>query len=171
MNDSQNYRVAVVELPQVNEADGDSIGRICAIFEKLNSSGVELSVYDLLTARLYRFGIRLHELWVETCKEHKHIAEWSNGKEVDTDKFGVLTLRTLALLRGLEPRSRFLIDLKADGFERDWRLAAAAMERALELVTHVGPDGFGVFNRKWLPGFGFIPVLAALRADSHYPPW
>ena len=29
-----------------------SIGRVCAIFEKLNSTGVDLSVYDLLTARL-----------------------------------------------------------------------------------------------------------------------
>jgi len=34
----------------------------------------------------------------------------------------------------------------------------------LELVTLVGPDGFGVFDAKWLPGFGLLPVLAALRA-------
>lgn len=58
----QNFLVPLVELPQVSFEDENSIGRVCAIFEKLNSTGVELSVYDLLTARLYRHGIRLHDL-------------------------------------------------------------------------------------------------------------
>jgi hypothetical protein len=29
----------------------------------------------------------------------------------------------------------------------------------------VGNDGFGVFNSKWLPGYGLLPVLAALRCE------
>ena len=53
----------------------------------------------------------------------------------------------------------------AGDFETDWRRAAAAIERALELITLVGPDGFGVFAEKWLPGFGLVPILAALRAE------
>jgi hypothetical protein len=67
-------------------------------------------------------------------------------------------------MRDLEAKPKTLINLDPKNFEADWVRAAAAMERALELVTHVGPDGFGVFNRKWLPGFGLLPVLAALRA-------
>jgi hypothetical protein len=131
---------------------------------KINSTGVELSVYDLLTARLYRSGIKLHDLWDEACKKHKLLNHWSRGK-AETQKFGVLTLRTLALLRDLDPKPRFLINLDPNGFENDWRRAAGAMERALELVTNVGEDGFGVFNPKWLPGYGLLPVLAALRSE------
>jgi hypothetical protein len=142
----------------------NAIGRVCAIFEKLNSTGVDLSVYDLLTARLYRSGIRLHDLWTEACKSHPRLRAWSRGK-ADEHKFGVLVLRTLALLRGLDPKPRILIDLSPVDFEKDWRRAAAPMERALELVTLVGPDGFGVFAEKWLPGFGLVPILAALRAE------
>jgi hypothetical protein len=163
ITDFQTFEVPLVELPQVKESDVDSIGRICAIFEKLNSTGVELSVYDLLTARLYRAKIRLHDLWDEACQEHKRLREWSDGK-ADKNKFGVLVLRTMALLRGLDPKPRFLINLNPQDFEKDWRRAAAAMERALELVTLVAQDGFGVFEPKWLPGFGLLPVLAALRA-------
>jgi hypothetical protein len=125
---------------------------------------VNLTVYDLLTARLYRSGIRLHDLWDEACTIHARLRAWSNGK-ADNHKFGVLVLRTLALRRGLDPKPKILIDLSPERFEEDWRRAAAAIERALELVTHVGPDGFGVFDEKWLPGFGLIPVLAALRAE------
>lgn len=160
----QTFEVPLVELPRVDDSDSESIGRVCAIFEKLNSTGVDLSVYDLLTARLYRDGIRLHDLWMEAVKTHPLLRSWSKGK-ADEHKFGVLVLRTLALLRNLDPKPRILIDLKPEGFEDDWRRAAAAMERALELTTMVGPDGFGVFAEKWLPGFGLIPILAALRTE------
>lgn len=159
----QTFQIPLVELPRVNESDGEAIGRVCAIFEKLNSTGVELSVYDLLTARLYRSGIRLHDLWTEACATHHRLRAWSKGK-ADEHKFGVLVLRTLALLRGLDPKPRILINLEPTDFEQDWRRATAAIERALELITHVGPDGFGVFQEKWLPGFGLIPILAALRS-------
>jgi len=66
---------------------------------------------------------------------------------------------------GLDPKPRILIDLSPVDFEEDWRRAARAMERALRLITLVGPDGFGVFAEKWLPGFGLVPILAALRAE------
>ena len=160
----QTFEVPLVELPRVDDSDSEAIGRVCAIFEKLNSTGVDLSVYDLLTARLYRSGIRLHDLWAEAVEKHQRLREWSKGK-ADEHKFGVLVLRTLALLRGLDPKPRILIDLKPEAFAEDWRRAAAAIERALELTTMVGPDGFGVFAKKWLPGFGLIPILAALRSE------
>lgn len=160
----QTFEVPLVELPLVDDTDSEAIGRVCAIFEKLNSTGVDLSVYDLLTARLYRSGIRLHDLWEEACKSHHRLRAWSGGK-ADEHKFGVLVLRTLALLRGLDPKPRILIDLSPIDFEKDWRRAAGAMERALRLITLVGPDGFGVFAEKWLPGFGLVPILAALRAE------
>lgn len=164
ISDFQTFEIPLVELPRVQDSDPEAIGRVCAIFEKLNSTGVELSVYDLLTARLYRSGIKLHDLWTEACQKHERLARWSAGK-ADTHKFGVLVLRTLALLRGLDPKPRILINLKPEGFQQDWERAAAAIDRALELLTHVGPDGFGVFDDKWLPGFGLIPVLAALRSE------
>src|SRR5205823_8734352 len=93
VTDFQTFDVPLVELPQVKESDPDSIGRVCAIFEKLNSTGIELSVYDLLTARLYRSKIRLHALWDRACKEHKRLATWPAGKAA-TNKSDGLVLRT-----------------------------------------------------------------------------
>jgi hypothetical protein len=163
VTDFQTFEVPLVELPRVEEGDSQAIGRVCAIFEKLNSTGVELSVYDLLTARLYRSGIKLHDLWNAACVKHKRLADWSKGR-AENQKFGVQVLRTLALMRNLDPKPRILIELSPEGFERDWERAAAAVDRALELLTHIGQDGFGVFDKKRLPGFGLVPVLAALRA-------
>ncbi|CAM8656764.1 Domain of unknown function DUF262 [Acidimicrobiia bacterium] len=158
------FEVPVVLLPKVSDNDPEAVSRVCAIFEKLNSTGVDLSVYDLLTARLYRSGIDLHKLWDEAVDSHPLLNEWSGGS-ADQHKFGVLVLRTLALMRGLDPKPKMLINLEPKDFESDWHRAAKAMDRALELVTSIGPDGFGVFEKKWLPLFGPIPVLAALRAQ------
>jgi hypothetical protein len=47
----QSFEVPLVELPRADDADSESIGRVCAIFEKLNSTAVDLSVYDLLEPR------------------------------------------------------------------------------------------------------------------------
>ena len=158
-----SFEVPVIKLPQVAEDDQDSVARICAIFEKLNSTGVALSVYDLLTARLFRSSIDLHRLWDEANVDNPYLKEWSGGS-ADEHSFGVLVLRTMALMRGLEVKPKALINLSPVDFEVDWKRAAAAMNRALELVTNIGVDGFGVLEKKWLPGFGLLPVLGALRA-------
>jgi hypothetical protein len=164
VNGFQNFEVPLVELPRVSDSDTDAIGRVCAIFEKLNSRGIDLSVYDLLVARLYRTGIDLHDLWKKACAQHKNLREWSGGK-AETNKFGVLVLRTLALMRGLDPKPRILINLSPGQFVEDWERATQAIERALQIAQLVGPDGFGVFDKKWMPGLSLVPILAALRAE------
>jgi hypothetical protein len=159
----QSFEVPVVEVPRVANDNHHALGQVCAIFEKLNSTGVELSVYDLLTARLYRSQIKLHDLWNEACDANPRLAKWTDGN-AETNKFGVLVLRTLALLRDLDPKPRILIDLNPKGFAEDWKRAAKAIDRALELLELTGEDGFGVFDRDWIPGYGLVPILAALRA-------
>lgn len=165
----QGFEVPVVYLPIVKEGDADAIARVCAIFEKLNSTGVALSVYDLLTARLFRHSIDLHALWEEAVSSHGLLNEWSEGS-ADSNKFGVLILRTMALMRDLEPKPKILINLEPKQFEEDWRRAVDAMERALTLLSDVGVDGFGAFDRKWFRVYGLLPVFAALRAriEDHH---
>lgn len=158
----QNFQVATIELPRVHEDDPEELGQVCAIFEKLNSTGTDLSVFDLLTARLYRSGIRLRDLWDKAVEANPRLNRWSEGK-ADKDKFGVLVLRVLALHRDLEIKAKALVDLKPEHFEADWSAAANAMERALELLEHVDDSGFGVFARKWMPNLALLPTLAALR--------
>lgn len=168
VTDFQNFQVPAIELPQASDKDPEMMGRVCAIFEKLNSHGVELTVYDLLTAKLYRSNIRLHDMWALACQKNPRLRSWSRGK-ADHEKFGVLILRTLTLLRDLDPKPKALINLNPEGFQRDWERACESMEKALSQVENTSQDGFGVFDEKWLPGYSLLPPLAALRAviDEH----
>lgn len=61
-----------------------------------------------------------------------------------------------------EVKSKRLIEMDTANFEEDWDRASAAMERALERVTSTAAEGFGVFNRRWLPYKTILPVLAAI---------
>lgn len=154
-----DFLVPTIEIPKIPADDPDRIAEVCAIFEKMNSTGVRLSVYDLLTARMYRYGIDLHALWKETVENYDLIRQASDG---EPDEYGVYTLRTIALLRGLDVKSKTLINLKPEKFADDWRLAVAYMEIAFKRIESTNSDGFGVFDRKWAPYSTMISPLAAM---------
>ncbi len=126
---------------------------------------MRLSVYDLLTARMYRFRdergqrIDVHRLWEESVAENPLLNQFSGG---EPDEYGVYMLRSIALLRGLEVRSKSLVNLKPEGFVADWRAAAAATEKALTRLVSTSDDGFGVFAPKWFPYSTMVSPLAAL---------
>lgn len=157
----EEYRVPVNEIEKVAPDDLNRIAEVCAIFEKLNSTGVPLSVFDLMTARLYRFGVHLRELW----EEAKDISDLLNEfSENDIYGYQVLLLRTVALRRGLDVKAKTLIAMDATKFQDDWYEAVDALELALKRVHSTNEDGFGAFAPKWLPYSTMLPVLAASLA-------
>jgi len=153
------FEVPTIEIPKVKTDNPDEIAEVCAIFEKMNSTGVPLSVYDLLTARLYKDKIDLHKLWTDSIEEHRLLSNFSDN---EPDIFGVIVLRTIALMRGKEVKSKVLINLKPEKFEQDWKTCAYYVEKALQRITSTNEDGFGVFDKKWFPYTTMTTVLAAL---------
>ncbi len=152
--------IPIIEIPKVKPDNKNDIGEVCAIFEKINSTGVLLSVYDLLTARLYIHDIDLHKLWQESISQHEMLNSISDGKP---DYYGVLILRIIALKRGLDVKGSTIINLEPKNLEKDWKTAATYFEKALERIKSTNQDGFGAFQSKWIPYSTMIPVLAALQ--------
>lgn len=162
----QQAQVYMLTIPRVSPEDPDRVDEVCAIFEKMNSTGVRLSVFDLLTARLFRHQIKLRELWEVAVKDHDYLRTLSGG---DSSDYGIYTLRTMALIRGMEIRNKTLINLSPDKFEEDWRVAAKYVNEALRRTQSTNADGFGAFNPKWIPYSTMVSTLGALLhyVDSH----
>jgi len=158
-----NFQVPIIEIPKVRDNDPDGVAEVCAIFEKLNSTGVKLSVYDLLTARLYKYGIDIHSLWEEAVGENPQLEEFSGG---EPDTYGIFILRTIALLRELEVKGKTLINLSPKNFVKDWERAVSAIERALERLISVNPDGFGVLDVRWQPYSTLVPGLSTILDNA-----
>ncbi len=159
LTDFINFFVPIIEIPKVRDDDPNGIAEVCAIFEKLNSTGVSLSVYDLLTARLYKYGIDLHSLWEQALEDNPQLEEFSGG---EPDTYGIFILRTIALLRKQEVKGKTLINLSHNNFVSEWKKSVSAVEMALERLIAVNPDGFGVFDIRWQPYSTLVPGLAAM---------
>jgi len=154
----RNFQVPTILIPHIPANDPDRLAEVCAIFEKMNSTGVRLSVYDLLTARLYKDGIDLHKLWEAAVDEHPLLRRFSHGQP---DQYGVYMLRIVALIRGVDVKSKALINLSPKGFAEDWRRATRAAEKALQRLASTGEDGFGVFDEEWSTYSTMISPMAA----------
>ena len=153
-----DHRVPVVQLPAV--ADTKGLEQVATIFEKINSTGQRLSVFDLLTARLYPQNINLRQFWECALEEHEHL-----GRFVGDDKkesYAVYALRTLALYRGQDARAKRLINLSADGFESDWQVVVNEMNEAAKRLGSANDAGFGAFKKSWVPYTTMISPLAML---------
>ena len=44
---------------------------VVSIFERINTTGQKLNAFDLLIAKLSKYGIKLRELWEDACKKPK----------------------------------------------------------------------------------------------------
>jgi len=158
----KGFPVPTLVIDKIEPNDPEQIAQVCAIFEKMNSTGVALSVYDLLTARMYRYGIDMHRMWEASVNEHPNLYKISDGRP---DSYGVYLLRVIALLRGMDVKSKSIINMTLDGFEADWNLAARYMEQALQRMVSTNADGFGAINPKWMPYSTMISPMAALLAQ------
>ncbi|MEI7988742.1 MAG: DUF262 domain-containing protein [Chloroflexota bacterium] len=159
MDRIKTFFVPTITIPKIKPDDPEALAEVCAIFEKINSTGVKLSVYDLLTARLYKDKIDLHSFWGEAVDEYHILDEYSEGSP---DEFGVYVLRTISLMRGLDVKSKTLINLSPSDFKKDWKKAVEYIEKALHRMTSIGTDGFGAFDRKWMPYLTMVSPLAAM---------
>jgi hypothetical protein len=150
----EEFEVPFIILPKdMNLVD------VAKIFEKLNSTGVVLTVFDLLNARMVKHKIMLRQMWegVRTSEDFPLLQKFSEGDE----RFPVYVLQTIALFRGKSTKREELLNLAPDDFREDWVRACNAIERALQRATNLR-DGFGVISPKWLPYITMVPVLSLL---------
>lgn len=162
--------IPIMEVPKVADDDMQGISEVCSIFEKMNSTGVRLTVFDLLAARLYKYRnknnkrISLHELWEKAIEKNALLKEFSNS---EPDLYGVFALRFIALKREQEVKGKTIINLDPENFEDDWNLAVDYLERALQRIRETAQGGFGAISSRWMPYSTMVPVLAALLWKVH----
>jgi hypothetical protein len=162
----RNYDVPIIQMTGGTEAS-----KVVQTFERINTQGLELGIFDILTARLWPDGIRLRNLWDEAVAEHDQLKKYKDKVGVTTAR--ERTLRTLALHRGQECSERSLGELGAFEFENDWRAATEILSRTLAKAQTAGPGGLGVSDRFGFPYGTILPPLANLihiaETEGAYP--
>ena len=149
-NNFLNYDIHIVNLPI-----GTDLNKIVETFERINRTGEPLSIFELLTARLYKYKIKLRDLLEESKKKHSAI------NVIHPESI----LKVIALIRGKEPKRRNILELEPKNFEEDWKNACNSLENAYKRILDI-KNGYGVLDfKKWVP---YSTMIVPLAAMIHY---
>jgi len=159
----RNYPFPVVELrPDM------PLSAICHIFEKVNSQGLPLDVFDLCTAILWSQGFFLNDKWIKQIKEFK-----------DQNLFqmqplnGTAFMQSIALLASMDRkranpgerlavacRKRDLMELDRSTVERYWDILVNGYKESSIFMMDQG-----ILSERILPYTTMIIPLSAIFAD------
>jgi len=154
------------EIPYVALPENMGLSQVTDIFEKINSKGKLLSVFDLLIARLYKSNIELRKIWDATLKNYPNILRYS--KTISKTPIYILQAMSLLYEKTSSAKRADILDIYGNiyeaserEFQEDWDDIADYMNKAIEKLENMR-DGFGVKDEKELPFAPMIPVITAL---------
>lgn len=159
-----------VEIPYVTLSDEMTIDQVTEIFEKINSTGIQLDVFDLLIARLSKYKINLRDLWKKSRKVGKVSQYYSNGKGILKLPIYILESISLAYTSSGSCKRKDILNIynnlgqkEQQAFEEKWDEMTQFTVEAIDLLENT-KDGFGVTGRV-IPFEPMIPVLASLLKE------
>ncbi len=156
-----DYQVHVFYLYKANPED------VVILFERLNKTGIRLSTYDLLVARMYKF-IKLKEKWKEALSNNLYIARLAENNEENT-KIPYMIIQAIVLSKGFGIKSRELMKIDERVLnEEEWDRAVDIFEnKVLRMVFD--RSKYGIIEPKWIPYFPTITIILALFLKYSYP--
>ena len=158
-------RIRTYRFPVVDLVGSMPLKAICHIFEKVNSTGVPLDVFDLCNAILWAQGFHLNHTWDKTQKELKKALPMQPLS-------GTHFLQGLSLLDSLDRkrtnpdqelavncRKQDLMTMRRDTIEKWWDILVDGYKEAARFMTDQG-----ILSRRILPYRTLITPLSAVFA-------
>ena len=157
------YEIPIVQLPRSMPLDS-----VASIFERINSKGTRLGVFDLLNSRFMKSDVELRTNWENTKANFSNI--WHMSDEMDGAEKHIL--QALGLFRKGSCRRKELLALDRaytrDGefqkaeFERDWSEISRHMSKVIGQLKSRERHGFGATRFSMIPYTVLIPILSSL---------
>ena len=150
-----DYQVLTLDVPVNTPAE-----KIAVLFERINRTGMKLSIFDLLTARLYKF-INLRSLWEESFERSEFVRKFAIDKRDTTT--ATYLLQALMLTSGyssIKAKDMLRIDESVVNKDR-WEEGVEAFGHLLQRLME--PQEYGIGDiRKWMPYRPMVVVMLAL---------
>lgn len=155
MNDLWLDNIQSYEFPAVTLSETTPLEAVCNIFETLNSTGVRLTVFELLTARFWPHGIDLRGHWIEARNRHPELDGF------DLDPYYIL--QAVALRAGIPECTRSsILELEPGQVREHWEPASAGMASALRFFK----EECGVVRGRWLPYEPMVIPVGAIWPEE-----
>ena len=151
----RNYGIPIIEMKAETRP-----ATVVQTFERINTQGLELGIFDILTARLYPNDVHLRDLWADALDRHSNIKEYADN--TNQKRVRKHLLKTMALYRNKECKDENVGKLSEIQFETHWDTTVQMVDRALEKAQSAADGGFGVTDKYGFPYSTLLPTLANL---------
>lgn len=150
------YRFPTVTLPDTTPLDA-----VCRIFETINRTGIQLTVFELLTARFWPEDVDLRGMWEQAKQDYPILDAFS------IDPYNLLQAVSLRATRARVPAGERgtasaqrsdVLKLTPAEFATYWDSVAQGAAQALHMLS----SECGVLTAKWLPYSMMVVPLAAI---------
>jgi hypothetical protein len=139
---------------------------IAILFERINRTGIKLSIFDLLTARLYKF-INLRTEW-ENAFNEKYWLKQIASNDIKNTKIPYYIIQGLALSKNMSIKARDIIKIDSTTLNKtNWKSAVIILEdKILKRLFDVSE--FGIADNRWLSYPSMISIWLGLflKAES-----
>jgi hypothetical protein len=164
-----HYDLITLSLPTFFNEEPD---KIVVLFERLNRTGIKLSTYDLLVARMYKF-IKLREEWEKLFNDANNYQSIKTlaSNRIDNTNVPFSFIQALVLSREKSIKDRDLIKIDSEILNKDeWkRVVEIAEKKVLSRLFYRSNYGIGEDIERWLPYSTIVIPLLALYLKHKHP--
>ncbi len=164
-----SYDISYIELDRDIE-----VSKVCDIFTRLNSTGLTLTIFDLLNALMRPKGIYLKEMWRQVSSDLKEL-EWQRTKVYLLQAISILEQGYCSpkylyyLVPGTKKviknsdgsKDSIVIFSSRDEFLEKWNFLVEKMRMTLDALLN--PRDLGAIRPDFVPYPTMLPILTALN--------
>jgi len=150
-----DYQIHVLSIPLTEKPED-----IALLFERINRTGIKLSIFDLLTARLYKF-INLRTEWEKAFNSKYRIKQLASN-DIKNTKIPYYIIQGLALSKDMSIKARDIIKIDSDTVNGEaWEKSVDILEnRILSRLFDISE--YGIASYRWLSYPSMISILLGL---------
>lgn len=159
-----------------------AVEKVCDIFQRINSTGLDLNIFDLLNALLRPKEILLKSMWMDCVNE-------LNDRLPDPEKGKLYLLQTISILKqgycapkylyylvpgalkpikgkGISKATDILVKNKEE-FISLWNLSIEIIQKGLDRIQNC--RDYGAIKAKFIPYPTMTPIFSALNYEKDKP--
>lgn len=170
-----DYEISYIELDKQI-----SVEKVCDIFQKINSTGLDLNIFDLMNALLRPKDIFLRKWWDD-------VANGFDGKIPSSDKVKIYALQVISILEQNYCAPKFLYYLIPGAIKQEknqagkiekkilieskqefcdhWNNSITAMDESLKILNN--HSDLGAINPNFFPYPTMLPIFTALNIEKN----
>jgi hypothetical protein len=143
------------DLPSVIVEKRVEPAAVARIFERVNTTGIPLTTFDLMVARTFKDGWNLRDRWEAALADFSLFPKFFGEN-------GLPALQVIALKYGGGVRQSDVLSLDADVVRKHWTKALRALDSAVQVLR----NSCGVTLPAWLPYPGIMLTLAGTAING-----